>query len=344
MKTRNFYLQVLNIAGFNLILIGIFFSGTSTFAASSEKGEKFKPGEMIMHHIVDDHSWHLFDYEGHTVSIPLPIIVYSSVKGLDLFLSSKFYDNEHNSVAFKGYEYHDNHITLADSEASVYDFSITKNVAALLGNSIIIFCVFAAVARGFRKNEGKAPKGIQSLFEPIIIFVRDEIVKDSIGPKYERFLPYMLSLFFFIWFGNLLGLLPGAANLTGNIAVTMVLALFTFILTNVNGKKTYWSHIFIAPGVPMLLKPLIVLVEIIGVFTKPFSLMIRLFVAITAGHIVILSLISLTFIFSSFFVGIGSTLIVIFINLIEILVASIQAYVFTLFSALYIGMALEEAH
>ncbi|MFT5954843.1 MAG: F-type H+-transporting ATPase subunit a, partial [Cyclobacteriaceae bacterium] len=211
-------------------------------------------------------------------------------------------------------------------------------------NAGIMLLIFSAVARGYKKNKGRAPKGIQSFFEPIIIFVRDEIVKPNIGPKYEKYLPYMLTLFFFIWFGNILGLMPGAANLTGNIAVTAVLAVFTFLITNFSGNKQYWKHVLWTPGVPAVMKIIIVPVEIIGLFTKPFSLMIRLFVAITAGHIVVLSLLSLTFIFESFAVGIGSAVVVTGINIIELLVATIQAYVFTMFSSLYIGMAVQEDH
>jgi F-type H+-transporting ATPase subunit a len=167
-------------------------------------------------------------------------------------------------------------------------------------------------------------------------------VKPNIGHHYEKYLPYMLTLFFFILFGNLLGLLPGAANLTGNIAVTLTLATLTFIITNVKGNKGYWSHIFWTPGVPLPLRIVILPVEIIGIFTKPFALTVRLFVAITAGHIVLLSLICLAFIFQSYLVGFVSSLIVLFINLIELLVAGIQAYVFTLFSSLYIGMSTAE--
>ena len=204
--------------------------------------------------------------------------------------------------------------------------------------------VFFAVARGYKKNEGKSPKGLQSFFEPVIIYIRDEVVKPSIGENHEKYLPYLLTLFFFIWFGNLLGLIPGAANMTGNIAVTAVLALGTFIITNFSGKKAYWAHIFWTPGVPLWLRPIILPVELIGVLTKPISLMVRLFVSITAGHIVVLSLISLTFIFHSWMVGLGSTVIVTLITIIELLVATIQAYVFTMFTSLYIGMAVEEHH
>ena len=209
-------------------------------------------------------------------------------------------------------------------------------------NATLLLLVFISVAGAYKKNRGRAPKGLQSFFEPVILFVRDEIAKPNIGHRYERYFPYLLTLFFFILFGNLLGLLPGAGNLTGNIAVTMVLAVITFIITNVSGNKSYWGHIFWTPGLPLVLRPIIFLVELIGVFTKPISLMVRLFVAITAGHIVLLSLIALTFVFGSIWVGFGSTIIVLFISLIEILVAAIQAYVFTLFSALYIGMATAE--
>ena len=209
-------------------------------------------------------------------------------------------------------------------------------------NATLLMVVFLSVAKACKKNRGGAPKGLQSFIEPVVVFVKDEIVKPNIGPKYERYLPYLLTLFFFILFGNLLGLLPGAANLTGNIAVTMTLALFTFLITNFSGNKNYWMHILWTPGVPLPLRIIILPVEIIGIFTKPFSLMIRLFAAVTAGHIVLLSLVCLTFIFHSWFVGVGSSIFVLFISLIELLVAGIQAYVFTLFSSLYIGMAVEE--
>lgn len=308
--------------------------------AASGQDEEFKPGEMIMHHVTDAHVWHFFD--GHYGTLYLPVIVYTKERGLDVFSSSNFYDENHQVVSYNNYVLDHGHVTL--NGEPVLDLSITKNVAMLLINAVLMLLIFLAVAKGYKKNEGKAPKGIQSFFEPIIVFLRDEVVKPNIGKGYEKYLPYLLTLFFFILFGNLLGLLPGAANLTGNIAVTMVLAVITFLITNFSGNKHYWSHIFNTPGVPLALKPIIVPVEIIGIFTKPISLMIRLFVAITAGHIVILSLISLTFIFSSYFVGVGSTIIVLFINLIELLVAAIQAYVFTMFSALYIGLATEDSH
>lgn len=307
--------------------------------AQEEHGEteEFNPGETIVHHVLDDHIWHFFD--GHYGTLYLPIIAYSSERGLEMFSSKNFYDDHHNLVEYKGYSL-EHGLSLVDNhEASVLDLSITKNVLTLLIIAVILVWVFRAVANGYKRNAGKAPKGVQALFEPVIVYLRDEVVKPNIGDHYEKFFPYLLTLFFFILFGNIMGLIPGAANLSGNIAVTLVLALFTFVITNVSGNKGYWGHVFNPPGVPGWLKPLIILIEIIGVFTKPISLTIRLFVAITAGHIVMLSLISLAFIFGSIAVGGASSLIVLFISLIEVLVAFIQAYVFTLFSALYIGMA-----
>ena len=295
--------------------------------------------DLILHHVVDDHVWHLWDHGG---TIYLPIIVYSSEKGLDVFSSRNFYDEHHNTIEYNGYKLDHNHIYLSETGKAVLDLSITKNVAMLFINATLLVLVFLSVAKAYKKNHGKAPKGLQSFLEPVIVFVRDEVVKPSIGHHYEKYMPYMLTLFFFILFGNLLGLLPGAGNLTGNIAVTLTLAVFTFIITNIKGNKSYWSHIFWTPGVPLYLRWVILPVELIGIFTKPFALTIRLFVAITAGHIVLLSLISLAFIFESLTVGFVSSLIVLFINLIELLVAAIQAYVFTLFSSLYIGMATAE--
>lgn len=296
--------------------------------------------EVIIEHVMDNHVWHFVD--GHYGTLYLPVIVYSSERGLDIFSSRNFYDEHHNRVPYNGYRLEHNTIYLGESP--VMDFSITKNVAMLFINAGLLLFVLLSVSRAYRRNAGKAPKGLQSFIEPIIVFVKDEIVKPNIGPKYERYLPYLLTLFFFILLGNLLGLLPGSGNLTGNIAVTMTLAVFTFIITNVSGNGNYWKHIFWTPGVPLPLRVIILPVELIGIFTKPFSLMIRLFAAITAGHIVLLSLISLTFIFHSWFVGVGASVFVLFISLIELLVAGIQAYVFTLFTSLYIGLAVEEHH
>ena len=207
--------------------------------------------------------------------------------------------------------------------------------------------VFISIANRYKKKTMEAPKGLQSFLEPIIMFVRDEIARPNIGPKYARFLPFLLTLFFFIWINNLLGLLPGAANVTGNIAVTLVLASLVFILTIFNGTKTYWGHIFNTPGVPWWLKtvlPIMPIVEFIGIFTKPFSLMIRLFANITAGHIIILSLFSLIFIFQSIAIGPLSVAFATFMYFLELFVALLQAYIFTLLAAMYFGGAVEEHH
>ena len=320
------------------IISGGFFSAFGQADHEQESGEKLNVSELIIHHVLDDHVWHLAD----GAVIYLPVIVYSAEKGLDIFSSRNFYDDHHNVVPYNGYVLDHNHIYLEGTDKAVLDLSITKNVAMLFINAVLLLLVFVSIANAYKKNRARAPRGLQSFFEPVILFVRDEIAKPNIGHRYERYFPFLLTLFFFILFGNLIGLLPGAGNLTGNIAVTMVLAVMTFIVTNVSGNRGYWSHIFWTPGLPFVLRPIILLVEVIGVFAKPISLMVRLFVAITAGHIVLLSLIVLIFVFRSYWVGFGSTVIVLFISLIEILVAAIQAYVFTLFSALYIGQATAE--
>jgi F-type H+-transporting ATPase subunit a len=222
---------------------------------------------------------------------------------------------------------------------------------------LLICVIFISIANSYKKRKGKAPKGLQSFLEPLILFIRDDVAKASIGEKkYEKYMPYLLTLFFFIFFNNLFGLVPffpGGANLTGNIAVTMVMALFTFVITTFSGNKNYWVHVFNTPGVPWWLKfpvPLMPLVEVMGVFTKPFVLMVRLFANITAGHIIVLGFMSLIFIFGAMAPAIGygvsvvSVAFSVFMLLLELLVAFIQAYVFTLLSALYFGMATEEHH
>lgn len=333
--------------GFFLLLLVLFSCGFSASLAQQEheahlasKSKKPKMSQVIIEDVMDNHIWHFFD--GHYGTLYLPVIVYSEERGPEVFSSHHFYDEHHNHVAYNGYRLDHNKIYLGEN--AVWDFSITKNVAMLFITAMVLVAVLLTVSRAYRRNAGKAPSGLQSFIEPVVLFVKDEIVKPNIGPRYERYLPYLLTLFFFILTGNLLGLLPGAANLTGNIAVTMTLAILTFLITNFSGNANYWKHIFWTPGVPLPLRFIILPVEVIGLFTKPFSLMIRLFAAITAGHIVLLSLLSLTFIFQSWLVGVGATVFVLFISLIELLVAGIQAYVFTLFTSLYIGLAVEEHH
>jgi F-type H+-transporting ATPase subunit a len=239
---------------------------------------------------------------------------------------------------------------------SFYDFSITKNVATMLLASILLLVVFSAVSRGYRENDGKAPRGIQNFIEPIFMFIRDEVTKPMIGEhKYERFQPFIMTLFFFILFCNLLGLIPffpGSANVTGNLAVTLVLAVLTFLVTNLNGNGHYWQHVFWMPGIPAWVKIILTPVEILGLFIKPFSLMIRLFANISAGHIIILSLIGLIFLFGKNGQSVGGAavgaviggLFTAFMNLIELLVAFLQAFIFSILTASYIGAAVDEGH
>ena len=323
------------------LLILLLFTSIYHYAFSAEKKDgEFNMGEMIMHHVLDDYQYEIM----HGLIIPLPIIVYTD-EGLKIFSSSNLFDHDHSPLkeGYKGFKYDHGKLKPVDPELSYIDLSITKNVAFLIMTSIIMILIFTTVARGYSKKHS-VPKGIQSVFEPVILFVRDDILKPNIGHNYEKYLPYMLTLFFFIFFGNVLGLLPAAANLTGNIAVTMTLAIFTFLITNFSGNKHYWKHIFWTPGIPLIMRVIILPIELIGVFSKPISLMIRLFAAITAGHIVLLSFIGLIFIFQSYGVGFFSSLFVVGLNLVVLMVAGIQAYVFTMFSSVYIGLAIEDEH
>lgn len=341
-----------------LIVTALFLSSLSLATAQEhapdgqethqEQKEKFNVGEMIFHHIQDDRGWEF----AHGLTLPLPVILYSADRGVEVFSSSRL---SHGEV-YNGYKLEHGHIHRVNEagqpleDVHVRDFSITKNVASLLLSAFILFFVFTSIAKSYTVNKGKAPKGLQSFLEPIVIFVRDEIAKPNLGPKYEKYLPYLLTLFFFILVNNLLGLLPGGANLTGNIAVTLVLAVITFFVTNLSGNKHYWMHLVKPTGVPVALLPIMIPVEIVGLIMKPMSLMIRLFANITAGHIIILALLSLIFIAgqASAGAGYGVSLIVVpftlFMNLIELLVAFLQAFIFTLLTSMYIGSAIEEHH
>jgi F-type H+-transporting ATPase subunit a len=318
--------------------------------AKNEHGgeEKFDPTTAIMEHIADSHDWHLW---GHT-SLHLPVILYTD-KGLESFSSGKF---EHGEKIHQGKYYNYgliedkiyavNAAGEIDKEASanVYDFSITKNVAAIWLAVALLLIIFKSVASSYKNREGKAPKGFQSLIEPIILFVRDDIAKPNIGYKYQKFMPLLLTIFFFIWINNLLGLIPifpGGANVTGNIFITFLLAFIVMIVVNLNGNKYYWKHI-LTPDVPKWLYPIMIPVELIGVISRPFALMIRLYANISAGHIIVLSLIALIFIFKSFAVAPISIAFVLFMDVLELLVAFLQAFIFTMLAALFIGTAVDE--
>lgn len=336
---------------------------TDSAAVSEEHGEKkFDAGKMITEHIGDSHQWHLWGDHGHAVHVPLPIILWTD-KGLEVFSSSKV---EHHEDIYTGthysYKLHDEHIEICDQFGNVneeathkiIDLSITKNVLSLLVSAFLMLWIFISVAKAYTKRQGQAPKGLQSFVEPLIMFVRDDVAKTSIGEKkYAKYMPYLLTVFFFIFINNLMGLvpiIPGGANLTGNIAVCAVLAVLTLIIVLISGNGHYWRHIFAMPGVPIPVLIILTPIEIIGVVLRPFVLMIRLFANITAGHIIALAFFSLIFIFGEMSTGAGfgvavvSVLFTVFMGFLELLVAFLQAYVFTLLSAIYIGAAVEEGH
>jgi F-type H+-transporting ATPase subunit a len=317
-------------------------------AKTEQSSGKFEAGKLVMEHIADSHEWHIYGSEENPVSIPLPIIIYNKQKGISVFSSSRF---QHGHASYLGYKIDDGKIVDEDG-SSIIDFSITKNVLSIFFVAAIMLMVFISVARTYTRNKDKAPTGLQNAIEPIIVFVRDDIAISGIGHKhYARFMPYLLTIFFFIWISNLLGLIPifpGGANVTGNIAVPLVLATFTLIITVYNGNKNYWRHIFAMPGVPIYVLPIVTLIEIIGIVQKPFVLVVRVFANILAGHIVTLVFFCLIFVAgaASTAAGLGTSVptiaFTIFIYGLELLVGFLQAFVFTFLTAIYFGMALVE--
>ncbi len=337
--------------------------------ASDSHDEEFNAPEYILDHIADSHEWHLLTKkDGHHVAVPLPVILYSMHSGFHMFLSSKVAHGH----SHKGFQMGQGSIQVENKKGETIDkslkgkivevdshgelveaglpldFSITKNVFMMFLSVVILLWVFLGLARSYKKMGNSEPKGLAGFIEPLIVFIEEDVAIPNIGEeKYARFMPYLLTVFFFILLNNLLGLIPifpFGANVTGNIALTMVLAICTFFITQFSGNKGYWQHVFATPGVPKPLLIIMIPVEIISLFTKPFALMIRLFANITAGHIIVLSLISMIFIFKSVFVAAPSMLMVLFMDFIELLVAFLQAYIFTLLSALFIGMAMPEHH
>jgi F-type H+-transporting ATPase subunit a len=351
------------------ILIAFFSVATFANEASHSEpksDEKYNPVPPIMEHISDAHSWHFWGGGHDAVAMPLPVILWTD-NGLVVFMSSEFHHDVegHHIVSKKGLNlvnFHEKIYVLEEGEEHLsfneegkvtnvrpIDVSITKNVFAMLLSMLILCLVFFKAAKSY-KGEMKAPKGIASFMEPLILFIKDDIAVQNIGEKhYKRFLPFLLTVFFFIFFNNLMGLIPipgfGGANVTGNIAFTLVLSAITLLLTNLNGNKEYWKHVFWMPGAPVPIKIFLIPIELIGLIAKPFALMIRLFANMTAGHIVVLSLVSLTFIFKSLIIGgLVSVPFTLFISVLELLVALLQAYVFTMLSALFIGSAVAEHH
>ncbi|MCX7986403.1 MAG: F0F1 ATP synthase subunit A [Bacteroidales bacterium] len=323
--------------------------------------EKFAPGEFMLEHILDSHEWHIITLGDHHISIPLPVILYSKESGWHFFMSSKFHHGQTSYKNFRIATEGPNKGKIVEQTAAgeivPLDLSITKVVFSIIFSSALLLWIFISIARRYQKYPHSAPKGLQSALEPFILFIRDDIAKSTIGEKrYEKYLPYLLTLFFFIWFNNMLGLIPifpGGANVTGNIAVTGVMALFTFVITTISANKHYWQEIYNAPGVPWWLKfpiPLMPMIELLGMFIKPVVLMVRLFANIVAGHLIILAFVSLIFIFAEFNPILGyavsplSAAFSIFMGMLELLVALIQAYVFTLLSAIYFGLATAEHH
>ncbi len=345
------------LAGTTLSALGSVAGQENRDKEKGESEEAFDASTFIMEHIADSHEWHLYTKaDGSGVAIYLPVILWSKEKGLDIFSSRKLF---HGSD-YKGYRLEEegdhkgiivtvNDQGQVDEENIPLDFSITKTVVGLLGAAIIGLLLFLSLARSYKRTGISHPKGIQSFLEPVILFVRDDIAISNLGEhKAGKYMPFLLTVFFFILINNLMGLVPFpppfGANVTGNIAVTLVLATFSFIITQLSGNRSYWRHVFATPGVPFWLLPIMIPVEIISIFAKPFALMIRLFANILAGHIIALSLVCLIFIWKSLGIAPVSILFVIFMDCLEVLVAFLQAYVFTLLSALFISLALAEEH
>lgn len=344
------------------------------FAYSDENQDpavdtKEEVNEYILHHIKDAHDFHLFSYtasngERKHVGFPLPVIVWSS-NGLATFMSSAFHHDDEGEVVVErnGSRFVKLHGKIYELEAGttqvmfddtnhatnahkVLDFSITKSVMGILLVGLFMLIVFSALARQYKNK--KVPSGFGRVLEPLVIYVRDEIARPNIGEKkYRKFTGYLLTVFFFIWILNLLGLTPFGFNVTGQLAVTAALAIFTLIIYTVSGNKEYWMHMLWMPGVPVLIRPVLAVIELAGAFIiKPFSLLVRLFANISAGHIVVMSLIAIMFTLKNSLGVVGATglslVLSFFITLIEVLVAFLQAYIFTMLSALFIGMAVAE--
>jgi len=341
-----------------------------------EDAGKFDANEVIFGHVMDAHEFHFFSKGDFHATIPLPVILFEPGRGLSVFMSSKFH---HGEDAYNGYRLvtkhykeqlkqegmRDDEISLYANESiiavdekgrplkdvKVYDFSLTRNVVQMIIALTLLVLLMTSIAKRYKRGEGvtTAPKGWQNAIEPVITFVRDEVAKPNLGHKYRSYMPLLLTIFFFILINNLFGLVPGSANVTGNIAFTAVLGLISFLVIVFSGNKHFWGHIF-WPPVPHGIKLIMIPVELLGIFTKPFALIIRLFANMLAGHIIIICLISLIFIFGNMSAGVGvgfspiSIAFAVFIYIIEVLVAFIQAFIFTNLTAVFIGQAAEDHH
>ena len=326
----------------------------STNETKKAEEKDFKPGDVIMEHIMDNHDFHFAEINGKNIALPLPVIIYSPQRGLAIFSSSNF---QHGEAIYQGYKLSDKGVIEAvkedgtfDESVKAYDFSMTRNVVEMLLALTVLVVLVVGVANKYKKNGANvAPSGFQNALEPVITFIRDEVGVSNLGKKHEKYMPYLLTVFFFILICNIFGLVPGSANITGNIAFTVVLGVVSFVVILLSTNAHFWAHIF-NPPVPGFVKPILVLVEFLGIFTKPFALIIRLFANMVAGHMIITCLIMMIFIFSKLSLGAGigfapiSLGFTIFIYLIEILVAFIQAFIFTNLTAVFIGQAFEGEH
>lgn len=328
-------------------------------ATAADEPEKLDVKALIFGHIGDSYEWHIATFGDKHVSIPLPVIVYGENNGFSVFMSSEL----HHSDSYNGYCYgkadgaYAGKIVELDAdgnEVRPWDFSLTKNALALLINCGLVIFLILWLAKWYKTRPLEAPTGVRGILEMLTVSILDDLIKPCVGEDYEKFAPYLLTVFYFIFINNLMGLIPifpGGANTTGNIAITFVLALCTFVAVNVFGTKEYWKEI-LWPDVPIWMKafPLMPAIEMFGIFTKPFALMIRLFANIMAGHAIVLGLTSLVFITATMGAAICagmslvSVLFTIFMDCVELLVAYIQAYVFTMLSSVFIGLARVKPH
>jgi F-type H+-transporting ATPase subunit a len=357
---RNSFISKIVVAMALLLTVNAFAKEKQHGEEAGEKDLKTEIKEYIAHHLLDSYDFSLYSYtndagEHKYVGFPLPVILWDG--GLKVFSSSKFHHGE--TVAEVGgnhYALYHNKIYKTDANGTInydaehhptnekpLDFSFTKNVFFILLVSIIMFLIFSRMAKNYKNSA--MPTGFGRLLEPIILYIRDDIARPNIGEKhYRRFMGYLLTVFFFVWIVNLFGLTPLGVNVTNNIAVTLALALITYFITTFSGNKNYWGHIFWMPGVPTPMKIILAPIELLGTIIKPFSLMIRLYANITAGHIVLMSIIGLMFIFKNWIGSPLSFALAFALSLLELLVAALQAYIFTMLSALYFGAAVEEGH
>ncbi|MEP6947920.1 MAG: F0F1 ATP synthase subunit A, partial [Ginsengibacter sp.] len=310
--------------------------------------EKFDPTKEILRHVQDAYQFHFFSLGNFHATIHLPVILYSPQKGFSVFSSSRF--GEEGGEEYDGYKLVEGTIVPVDAGVKAYDFSLTRNVIQTFLALAIFTFLMINVAKKYKKGTGvvSAPSGFQGLMEPVIIFIADEVAKVNLGKRWEKYMPYLLTVFFFILINSLFGMIPGSANVTGNIAFTFVLGIISLFVILFSTTHHFWKHIFWPPGIPFLVKLILIPVEVAGVFIiKPGALIIRLFANMVAGHIIILSFISLIFIFGAMNTVAGwsfspvSILFTVFIYFIEILVAFIQAFIFTALTAIFIGQGFE---